>query len=71
MSRTLSISTGHLTVQDDAAQCPGDIYTFLTSRNWSKNGDDWQHLEKGRYSMTWEQAVACEFYEFITIGGVR
>jgi hypothetical protein len=71
VSRVLSISAGNLTVHDDAAPCPGDIHTFLTARAWSNNGDDWQNQQKGRYSMTWEQAVAVEFYEFITLGGVR
>lgn len=71
MSRTLSISSGHLTVVDNDCPCPGDIHTFLTARGWSLNGDAWQHTGKGRYNMSWEQAVSCEFYEFITIGGVR
>lgn len=51
---------------------PTDITTFLQSRGWQANGGyDWQHHAKARWNMTWEQALACEFYEFITIGGVR
>lgn len=52
---------------------PGDIATFLLDRGWvevSNTPDDqWSHAPKGRAAMSWEQAVACEFYEFITLGG--
>lgn len=58
-------------VQDDSASCPGDIHSFLTARYWSNNGSDWQNHQKGRSNMTWEQAVAVEFFEFITIGGAH
>lgn len=51
---------------------PSDISAFLEGRGWIEHGpfdDVWKHDGKVRFDMTWEQAMACEFYEFITLGG--
>jgi hypothetical protein len=48
---------------------PADIASFLRSRGWYADCGEWNHMEKNRVRMTWEQAMACEFYEFITLGG--
>ncbi len=53
------------------AVCPDEVREFLFARGWTNNyGDRWSMYLKYRESLTWEQAVACEFYEFITLGGV-
>lgn len=54
------------------ANTPQDVWTFLSARGWVEYGgneDVWKHEPKARFGFTWEQAVACEFYEFITLGG--
>jgi hypothetical protein len=52
------------------SEAPSDIGQFLEARDWIRVGEGhWQHSEKHRWHLTWEQAVACEFYEFITLGG--
>lgn len=44
--------------------------TFLSMRGWkSEDSTHVSHEAKGHHWMSWEQAMACEFYEFITIGG--
>lgn len=55
-----------------AASTPPEMRTWLSQRGWVDNGgneDLWRHEPKGRYNMRWEQAIACEFFEFITLGG--
>jgi hypothetical protein len=49
---------------------PDDVERFLRARGWTQVSPRWQHSDKNRFFMTWEQAMALEFYEFITIGGV-
>lgn len=51
--------------------CPGDISHFLHERDWWQSSDSTgQYFEKQQYTrMTWEQAMAVEFYAFITLGG--
>jgi len=56
------------------APTPPGIHTLLYSRGWEEYGPDkdiWKHQGKAQFGFTWEQAMAYEFYEFITIGGVR
>lgn len=51
---------------------PADITNFLISRGWTEYGpfdDVWKHTAKGHSELSWEQAMAIEFYEFITLGG--
>lgn len=60
-----------ITIGSPESPAPSDIQTFLTGRGWNTVGTRFQHNAKDRWHMTWEQAVAIEFYEFITIGGVR
>lgn len=62
--------TLHMAPELPAAGAPTDVRNFLGGRGWAMvYGERWEHDAKGRPSMTWEQAMACEFYEFITIGG--
>lgn len=76
------MSTTHIVEPGDSVvigshhpECPPDIRSFLGSRGWQMvhtgmgNTEGWQHSSKTRATMTWEQAMACEFYEFITLGG--
>lgn len=52
------------------ADCPPQIVTFLSARGWGNlNNEVFAHGAKGFNGMSWEQALAIEFYEFITIGG--
>lgn len=54
------------------APTPPEMWNWLSQRGWVEYGDVedfWKHEAKGRHSMRWEQAVACEFFEFITLGG--
>jgi hypothetical protein len=52
------------------APCPFEIRPWLEGRGWTNQfGDRWYMYAKHRESFTWEQAVACEFYEFISLGG--
>ncbi len=53
-------------------ECPRDVYLFLTGRGWGdmSNGDITLFSRpKSETLHTWEQAVAIEFYEFISLGG--
>lgn len=71
MSQTHHINIGDtVTLGTNEPDTPDDIETFLRARGWIQASPRWQHDDKRRYFMTWEQAVAIEFYEFITIGGV-
>lgn len=75
------MSTYHLQQGDTIVLPPGepeliappDIHGFLNSRGWSEvsntPADRFSNVAKGRNGFTWEQAMACEFYEFITLGG--
>jgi hypothetical protein len=67
MNRALQIQHGTITVQDNAAPCPPQIHTFLISRNWT-GSETYSNSMIGFHSMTWEQAVACEFFQFINLG---
>lgn len=70
---TIQLGT-HPTPTGNPSVTPPDIQVFLNSRGWIEYGpfdDVWKHDGKKRIDMSWEQALACEFYEFITLGGVR
>lgn len=68
-----TVQIGEISLRDAT---PGDINNFLMSRGWLRdyftsmgNADRWTHEQKGRHRLEWAQAMAIEFYEFITIGG--
>lgn len=55
---------------------PSEIRTFLNARGWTRS--DSNGLEGWFYGasselmgFTWEQAVAYEYYRFVTLGGVN
>lgn len=60
-------------VEPEEIVTPADISAFLYGRGWNEVGnsitDRWRHVIKNRPNMSWEQAVAIEFYEFVSLGG--
>jgi hypothetical protein len=71
---TIQIGVPPLPPGSPPANTPQNIWTFLAGRGWTEYGgnvDVWKHEAKSQFGFTWEQAMAFEFYEFITIGGVR
>lgn len=61
---TITLGTVH------HADCPYDIVDFLNGRGWTQNHSArWASTNYVHNEMTWEQAVAVEFYRFITLGG--
>ena len=67
--KTIQLTSGSLIVDEPSPVTPNQIYSFLQARDWSMQDDHWEHTFKHHYAMTWEQAMAIEFYEFITLGG--
>lgn len=50
--------------------CPLDVGDFLRTRGWHCfSSDEWQNHNYNNGTMTWEQAMAYEFYLFISLGG--
>lgn len=70
-----TIQLGDNVAQTPAIPTPIDVQNFLFARGWTEVGpssqDLWTHNGKQRFVMTWEQAMAIEFFEFITIGGAH
>lgn len=60
-------------VESPGADCPTDVDLWLHSRGWLSHTDacgEVYTLRDTVYSLTWEQAVAYEFYRFASLGGV-
>lgn len=71
MSSNYHVNPGDtITLGTHENDAPDDIERFLRARGWIQVSPRWQHDGKSRFFMTWEQALAIEFYEFISIGGV-
>lgn len=49
-----------------AAMPPTEIVVWMKARGWAEQGDIFLHPLHG--DMTWEQAMAVEFYKFMNIG---
>lgn len=70
MSQPLNISNS---IHIPGGPCPGDIEAWLHSRGWNSSysgtGKEW--TRGTYYSLSWEQAVAVEFYLYCSLGGVH
>lgn len=66
--RSLSLPSVHL----PGVSTPADICSWLVSHGWNStydSGGDDKWSKGSLYNGTWEQAVAYEFFLFITLGG--
>jgi hypothetical protein len=55
----------------DFGPIPGDVASFLGERGWGSDNDmtHWYRDQLSGFYYSWEQAMAIEFYKFITLGG--
>lgn len=60
-------------VYPTTVRCPDDIRIFLSAQGWATpwgHSNDTVRFSRDTYQdFTWEQAMAVEFYKFITLGG--
>lgn len=66
----LNLGGGSIHTTDEIQLPPVHIGSWLVQMGWQQHQGKWKHQPDTNVpSYTWEQAMAIEFYRFVTIGG--
>lgn len=68
-SNPVQVDGGELTFEVPHPPVPFEIANFLMSRDWRYDAKDHRYSNGSHTDMRWDEAMAIEFYKFITLGG--
>ncbi len=68
-SNPVQVNGGELTFEVPHPPVPLEIANFLLSRDWRYDVKEHRYSNISHHNMRWDEAMAIEFYEFISLGG--